>query len=138
MLFSIPYYPTLSLILVHNPITPKIKALASHLLTSSSGRRPGYVPFCCLPHSGGLHKFKYWKVHYCNTVPLQMQNALNTIKLQKFSHQCIQLKTKKKKLSNLSVPASPSCLRHECPDPALVLSPLEKVQIFTFLIPLKM
>ncbi len=26
-----------------------------------------------------------------------MQNALNTIKLQKFSHQCIQLKEKKKK-----------------------------------------
>lgn len=26
-----------------------------------------------------------------------MQNALNTIKLQKISHQCIQLKKKKKK-----------------------------------------
>lgn len=43
--YSIPYYPTLSLILVHNPITPKIKALAIPPHMSSAGRRPGYFPF---------------------------------------------------------------------------------------------
>lgn len=38
-------------------------------------------------------------VHYCNTVPLQMQNALNTIKLQKSSVHTAQKKREKK--SNL-------------------------------------
>lgn len=101
--YSIPYYPTLSLILVLNPITPKIKALAIPLHMSSAGRRPGYFPFLPTAPFWSSTQIQVSKVHYCNTVPLQMQNALNTIKLQKISHQCIQLK-KKKELSNLPDP----------------------------------
>lgn len=68
------------------------------------------------------------KVHYCNTVPLQMQNALNTIKLQKISVHTAQ-KGKKEKKKYQTFPSS--TMRSS-------LSLPTSVQIFTFLIPIKM
>lgn len=59
-----------------------------------------------------------------------MQNALNTIKLQKISDQCIQLKKKKKKKKKkkrvIKIARSPSVLHvsdTSGPAPALVPSP---------------
>lgn len=69
------------------------------------------------------------KVHYCNTVPLQMQNALNTIKLQKISVHTAQ-KGKRKNIKPSPAPA-PRVTRSS-------LSLPTSVQIFTFLIPIKM
>jgi len=90
LLFSpVPYYPTLSLILVHSLITPKIKALAIPLLMSSTGRRLSYFPFCRLPRSGHLHKFKYRKciiaiLSHCKKSPISAYSS----------------RTKEKELSN--------------------------------------
>lgn len=73
------------------------------------------------------------KVHYCNTVPLKMQNALNTIKLQKISHQCIQLKEKKKKVIKFALFLSVlhvSDMRFSTPTPSFPLTKSSNIYIF--------
>lgn len=125
LLFFHSLLSQLSLILVHLPTAPKIKALAIprrvlHWVTSWLLSLLLTAPFC------SPTQIQVLKVHYCNTVPLKMQNALNTIKLQKISHQCIQLKKnkKEKKQKVIKLARSPSVLHvSDTSDPAPILVP---------------
>lgn len=106
-------------------IAPKIKALLLFFLH--------YLPFNCL----------FLVFYTCSSIgrtllqycPTENAKCLNIIKLQKISPQCIQLQ---KKSSDLFHPNQSSMSQTRVvllqPHP----HPIEKVQIFTFLIPLKM
>lgn len=68
-----------------------------------------------------------------------MQKCLNTIKLKKKKKKISSVRSAQKKLSNLTnvhwYSMSQTWVSHP---PTLFPVPLEKIQIFTFLIPLKM
>lgn len=121
-------------------MTPKIKGISYSLCLVLHWATSWLLYLLLTASLLSSRQIQVLRVHYCNTAQLKMQNALNTIKLQKISHQCIQLKKRRRKKKVIKfAPSSQSSVSdmsgpRSHPRPF----PLEKVQIFTFLIPLKM
>lgn len=92
------------------------------------------------PLGNSLLTFPVWstkliqvlKAHYCNSVLLQMQNALNTIKLQKLPSVHT---AQKKKVSPMSI--SSLCLRHKLAALPPSSLPLRKSSNFYIFNPIK-